>query len=66
MVIARALPDSPVPPNMLIFYVFSDPLDRSVSKCCCASDGDSEGSPRQPCTHNKTTKHDLYRTMAKL
>eukprot|EP00972_Heterocapsa_arctica_P052557 7732064-Heterocapsa_arctica.AAC.1 len=45
MVIARALPDSPVPPNILMFYVFSDPLDGSGSKCCCASDGDSEGSP---------------------
>eukprot|EP00972_Heterocapsa_arctica_P105499 15544422-Heterocapsa_arctica.AAC.1 len=47
MVIARALPDSPVPPKLLIVYVFSDPLDRSGSKLRCASDGDSEGSPRQ-------------------
>ena len=44
MVIARALPDSPVSPKMLVFYVFSDPLDGSFSKCRCASDGASTGS----------------------
>eukprot|EP00972_Heterocapsa_arctica_P110680 16295841-Heterocapsa_arctica.AAC.1 len=46
MVIAWALPDSPISTKLLIFYVFSDPLDGSVSKCRCASDGDSEGPPR--------------------
>eukprot|EP00972_Heterocapsa_arctica_P082829 12206454-Heterocapsa_arctica.AAC.1 len=44
MVIARALPDSPAPPEMLIVYVFSDPLDGSGSKCRCASDGVSGSS----------------------
>eukprot|EP00972_Heterocapsa_arctica_P029326 4313801-Heterocapsa_arctica.AAC.1 len=28
------------------FTLFNDPLDFSGSKCLCASDGDSEGSPR--------------------
>eukprot|EP00972_Heterocapsa_arctica_P020876 3076813-Heterocapsa_arctica.AAC.1 len=39
MVTAKARPDSPVPPKLLIFYVFSDLLDGYFSKCCCASDG---------------------------
>eukprot|EP00972_Heterocapsa_arctica_P079774 11754114-Heterocapsa_arctica.AAC.1 len=55
MVMVRALPDSPVPPNMLILYVVSDPLDRSGSKCRCASAGDSESSPRYIFTHTKLT-----------
>jgi hypothetical protein len=29
----------------MMFYVFSDPLDRSGSKLRYASDGDGEGSP---------------------
>eukprot|EP00972_Heterocapsa_arctica_P100209 14776847-Heterocapsa_arctica.AAC.1 len=44
MVIARALPDSPVPPGRLMFYVFSDPLDGSFSKWRCASDGASNSN----------------------
>eukprot|EP00972_Heterocapsa_arctica_P066187 9763861-Heterocapsa_arctica.AAC.1 len=44
MVIARALPDSPVPPNMLMFYAFSDLLDSSLSKRRCKSDGASSSS----------------------
>eukprot|EP00972_Heterocapsa_arctica_P104346 15381264-Heterocapsa_arctica.AAC.1 len=44
MVIARALPDSPVTPTMLTFYVFSDPLDGSFSTCCCAPGGASSSS----------------------
>eukprot|EP00972_Heterocapsa_arctica_P093290 13761702-Heterocapsa_arctica.AAC.1 len=47
MATARALPDSPVPPKMLILYLLNDPLDGSGSNVCCASDGDSEGPPRQ-------------------
>eukprot|EP00972_Heterocapsa_arctica_P024723 3646225-Heterocapsa_arctica.AAC.1 len=43
-VIARALPDSPVTPKLLMFYVFSDPLDGSGSTCGCASDGASSSS----------------------
>eukprot|EP00972_Heterocapsa_arctica_P055574 8197411-Heterocapsa_arctica.AAC.1 len=46
MVIARALPDMPVPPKTLILNVVTDPLDPSGSNLCCASDGDSEGPPR--------------------
>eukprot|EP00972_Heterocapsa_arctica_P073661 10877439-Heterocapsa_arctica.AAC.1 len=41
MVIARALPDSPVPPEIMIFPVFRDPVDSSFSKCRCESDGAS-------------------------
>eukprot|EP00972_Heterocapsa_arctica_P100734 14851853-Heterocapsa_arctica.AAC.1 len=44
VVIAGARPDSPVPPNLLILYVFSDPLDSSFSKCRCESDGASSSS----------------------
>eukprot|EP00972_Heterocapsa_arctica_P114655 16443558-Heterocapsa_arctica.AAC.1 len=50
MVIARALPESPVTPNMMIFHVLRDPLDGSFSKCRCESDvasissGNSSGS----------------------
>eukprot|EP00972_Heterocapsa_arctica_P035301 5193986-Heterocapsa_arctica.AAC.1 len=44
MVIARALPDSPATPKLLIVYVCSDPLDGSGSNCCCASDGDGRSS----------------------
>jgi chromate transport protein ChrA len=32
MVIARALPDSPVPPNMLMLYVLYNPLDIFVNQ----------------------------------
>eukprot|EP00972_Heterocapsa_arctica_P074216 10954464-Heterocapsa_arctica.AAC.1 len=47
MVIARALPDSPVTPKMMVFQVLRDPLYFSGSKLRCASDGASEGSTRQ-------------------
>eukprot|EP00972_Heterocapsa_arctica_P026117 3847272-Heterocapsa_arctica.AAC.1 len=46
MVIARALPDTPVSTKLFILYVFNDPLDGSGSKCRCTSDGDSKGPPR--------------------
>eukprot|EP00972_Heterocapsa_arctica_P090182 13304473-Heterocapsa_arctica.AAC.1 len=49
MVIARALPASPAPTNIMMFYIFGDPLDRSGSTFRCASDDDSESSPRWPC-----------------
>eukprot|EP00972_Heterocapsa_arctica_P070749 10450729-Heterocapsa_arctica.AAC.1 len=59
MVIARALPDSPVSLFTLLsdpFTLLIDPLDMFGSKCCCASDGDSEGSPRWPFTSENTNK----------
>eukprot|EP00972_Heterocapsa_arctica_P066450 9806434-Heterocapsa_arctica.AAC.1 len=44
VVTARACPDSPVPPKIVIFHVFRDPLDGSFSKSRCASDGASSSS----------------------
>eukprot|EP00972_Heterocapsa_arctica_P094447 13929348-Heterocapsa_arctica.AAC.1 len=41
MVIARALADSPVPPNMIVFHVCRYPLDVVFSNCRCESDGAS-------------------------
>eukprot|EP00972_Heterocapsa_arctica_P076093 11221972-Heterocapsa_arctica.AAC.1 len=44
MVIARALPDSPVTPNIVSFHVLRDPLYGSFSKCRCESDGGGSNS----------------------
>eukprot|EP00972_Heterocapsa_arctica_P005213 772804-Heterocapsa_arctica.AAC.1 len=44
MVIAWALPDSPVTLKIMIFPVLRDPLDGSFSKCRCPSDGASRSS----------------------
>eukprot|EP00972_Heterocapsa_arctica_P005018 744304-Heterocapsa_arctica.AAC.1 len=38
---ARARPDSPVTPNILLLHVLRDPSDGSFSKCRCESDGAS-------------------------
>eukprot|EP00972_Heterocapsa_arctica_P089356 13175164-Heterocapsa_arctica.AAC.1 len=47
MVIARALPDSRLRYLVIRLRFVCDPLDLSGSKSRCASDGDSEGPPRQ-------------------
>eukprot|EP00972_Heterocapsa_arctica_P000646 93755-Heterocapsa_arctica.AAC.1 len=44
MEIARALPGSPVTPNMVVFIVLSDMLNGSFSNYRCASDGASSSS----------------------
>jgi hypothetical protein len=61
MVIARALPDSPVPPNIFIFYVCNDTLDGYFSKCCCASDGGSSASHNQMVWSYPTASAELRR-----